>query len=367
MISPPAALRADVPLAPFTTLELGGAARWLLHAERDDDVVEALRWAAAQGHPAALLGGGSNVVASDAGFPGLVVRLATRGLEVAREADTILLTAAAGEPWDEVVALAVGEGWAGVECLSGIPGTTGATPIQNVGAYGQEVGDVLRGVRALDRRTWRVVTLNPSELGLGYRASHLKRHPGRYAVLAVTLALTPRGRPTVRYQELAALLAARRHPPTLREVRDAVLELRRGKSMLLQPHDPNRRSVGSFFLNPVLPLTVADEVARRAVAAGCIARPEELPRFAAPPGQVKIPAAWLVERAGFARGFRRGPVGLSTRHALALVHHGGGSAAELLALAADIAAAVRDRFGLTLASEPTSLDGSPLLPQPRPA
>lgn len=364
MTVPPVALRRDVPIAPFTTLELGGRARFFLDAARESEIVEALRWATAEGHPAALLGGGSNVVVGDGGFPGLVVRVATRGIEVDRSCDEVLLTAAAGEPWDKVVTMAVAEGWAGIECLSGIPGTTGATPIQNVGAYGQEVGEVLRQVHALDRRTFEPVTLSPRELRLGYRTSRLRREPGRYVVLSVTLALTPGGRARIRYGELAIALAPHGHDPNLVQVREAVLELRRGKSMLLDAEDPNRRSVGSFFVNPLLSLQAADEVARRALAAGCIARPEDLPRYPASAGLVKLPAAWLVERAGFARGVRRGAFGLSTRHALALVHHGGGSAAELLALARDIAGAVHERFGIALVPEPTCLDGSPLFPQP---
>lgn len=360
MNAAPPSLRRDVPLAPRTTLELGGRARFFLEAARQSELLDALRWAAAQGVPAALLGGGSNVVVDDEGFPGLVVRVATRGIEVARSAQEIYLTAAAGEPWDKVVNLAVGEGWAGIECLSGIPGTTGATPIQNVGAYGQEVGQVLHSLRALDRSTWQVVTLTGAELQLGYRTSLLRRQPGRWAVLAVTLALRAGGAATVCYRELEELLQTGGRDPGLARVRQAVLELRRGKSMLLTPDDPNRRSVGSFFLNPVVTPAVAEDVARRAVDLGDLGHSAELPRFPSPEGLVKLPAAWLVERAGFPRGFRRGAVGLSSRHALALVHHGGGSAAELLALARDIVTAVEERFGVSLVPEPTALDGSPI-------
>ncbi len=352
--------RRNVPLAPHTTLELGGRAGFFLEIARESELLEMLRWAAVQGLPAALLGGGSNVVVDDEGFPGLVVRVATRGIEVARSDQEILLTAAAGEPWDEVVSLAVGEGWAGIECLSGIPGTTGATPIQNVGAYGQEIGQVLHSVRALDRSTWEVVTLPKDELQLGYRTSLLRRQPARWAVLAVTLALRPGGEATVRYRELEKLLLAGGRDPGLPRVREAVLELRRVKSMLLTPDDPNRRSVGSFFLNPVVTAAVAEKVARRAVDLGDLACPDHLPRFPSPQGLVKLPAAWLVERAGFPRGFRRGVVGVSSRHALALVHHGGGTAAELLALAGDIVTAVEERFDVSLVPEPTALDGSPL-------
>lgn len=360
MNAAPPPLRRDVPLAPYTTLELGGPARFFVSATREAEVVDALRWAAAQDLPVALLGGGSNVVVADAGFPGLVVRLATRGINVVRTGQEILLTAAAGEPWDDVVALAVGEGWAGIECLSGIPGTAGATPIQNVGAYGQEVGEVLRRVALLDRHSLAKVCLSGEDLYLGYRTSRLRRQPGRWAVLAVTLALRPQGAAAVRHRELEELLRAGGRYPGLGRVREGVLELRRRKSMLLDPADPNRRSVGSFFLNPVLPAPAAEAVARRCVALGVISSPDELPLFPAPDGLLKLPAAWLVERAGFPPGLSRGGVGISSRHALALVHHGGGSAAQLLALARDIVAAVEERFGVTLVPEPTALDGTPL-------
>lgn len=360
MTAPPVPLQHGVPLAPRTTLELGGPAQLFFAAQREEEVVEGLRWAAAEGLPAALLGGGSNVVVGDEGYPGLVIQLGTRGVALKRSAEEVLLTVAAGEVWDEVVALAVAEGWAGIECLSGIPGTAGATVVQNVGAYGQEVAAVLREVRLLDRHSWACHTVPPAALGLGYRTSRLKREPGRFAVLSLTLALRPGGQACVGYGELAAALEVGRGRPSLAQVREAVLALRRSKSMLWEANDPNRRSVGSFFLNPVLAPGAAQAVAQRAVAAGCLAHPDDLPRLPAPASRVKLPAAWLVEHAGFPRGFRRGPVGISSRHALALVHHGGGSAAQLLRLAGEIIAAVEARFGVRLECEPTCLDGSPL-------
>lgn len=355
-VDPAAGKRAvrDVPLAPLTTLELGGPARLLVEPRGEEEVRETLEWAESEGVPVAVLGGGSNLVVADAGYDGLVLRAGWRGLHVERDGDTVHLTAAAGEPWDELVALAVAEGWAGLECLSGIPGTVGAAPIQNVGAYGQDVAGAIASVRVLARSSREPAVLSGSECGFGYRTSAVRGRSGRAVVLAVTFELRQGGLPEVRYPELAAALG-RSATPTLADVRQAVLDLRRAKSMLLEPDDPNRRSVGSFFINPTLAAGEAGVVAARACAAGAVADPSEVPRFPVPDGRVKLPAAWLVERAGFPKGTRRGPVGVSSRHALALVHHGGGTTAELLALAAEIQAAVRDRFGVALRPEPAFL------------
>jgi UDP-N-acetylmuramate dehydrogenase len=354
----PLAIAADVPLAPLTTLELGGRARHLAEATDEAAVIEALRWAEGHGGPRGLpvlvLGGGSNVVVADAGWGGLVVRIASRGVQVAAPAGgEVLVTAQAGEPWDALVADTVGRGLAGLECLSGIPGLAGATPIQNVGAYGQEVADTIRAVRAVERRTLRVVDLPPEACRFGYRDSAFRRDPDRYVVLAVTFALRPGGAPTVRYQELGAALDAAAAPPGLGSVRDTVIALRRRKSMVVDAGDDNRRSVGSFFTNPVVPEADAARVAATAA-------PVELPRWPAGAGLVKLPAGWLIEQAGIAKGMRRGPVGVSTRHALALVHLGGGTTAALVALAREVRDAVRARFGITLTPEPvligTTLD-----------
>ena len=355
----------QVPLAPLTTLELGGPARYLARVESTVELVEALRWAREERIAVAVLGGGSNLVVADAGFDGLVVQPALRGVELDRGADRVRVTVAAGEPWDEVVALAVGEGLAGLECLSGIPGTAGAAPIQNIGAYGQELSGVMESVQVLDCESLRERTLCGAECGFGYRSSRFRAEPGRSVVLAVTLALGAGARPALRYPELAEALAVRAAEPSLSDVRAAVLELRRGKSMVLDPDDPNRRSAGSFFSNPVLDPAAAEAVVARALASGAVVRAEEVPRFPAAGGAVKIPAAWLIERAGFEKGLRRGPVGISTRHALALVHHGGGTTRELLTLAAEIRTAVRDRFDVILQPEPVLLGfppGDPLAP-----
>jgi UDP-N-acetylmuramate dehydrogenase len=345
-------VQRDVLLGPLTTLELGGPARALVEAEEEGDLVDALRWAAGEGIPVAVLGGGSNVVVADGGFPGLVLRMATRGIEVraGRAERRVHLTAAAGEPWDELVDAVVEEGLAGLECLAGIPGTVGAAPVQNVGAYGQEVADTIAAVRVLDRATLATRELAPAECGFGYRTSVFRRAPERFVVLAVTFRLDPGAPRTVRYPELArALGGSPAAPPDVAAVRDAVLALRRSKSMVLDPDDENRRSVGSFFVNPVVDPATADAVAAAAGAGAA------MPRWAAGDGRAKLSAAWLVERAGFAKGTRRGAVGVSSRHALALVHHGGGSAAGLLALAREIRQGVAARFGVVLHPEPVFL------------
>jgi UDP-N-acetylmuramate dehydrogenase len=360
----PPALRSHVPLASLTTLGLGGPARWLAEAERPEDVVAALRWAAAEGVTVTILGGGSNVVVADAGVDGLVVRLGLRGVERRPDDDAVLVTAAAGEPWDRLVETTVEEGLAGLECLSGIPGTAGASPIQNVGAYGQEVSDVLDSVRVVDREALEERTLTPSECAMGYRDSRFRRHPGRFVVLAVTFRLVRGGEPALRYPELARVVAAGGREPDLRRVRETVLALRRSKSMVLEPEDENRQSVGSFFVNPVLPAAEAARVAERAAALGVVGDPSEVPRFSTgTAGETKLSAGWLIEAAGFAKGERRGPVGLSSRHALALVHHGGGTTARLLALAREIRGRVEERFGVRLRPEPIFLgfgDDDPL-------
>ena len=330
-----------MPLAPLTTLELGGRARVLAEVEEECDLVESLRWAAREALPVAVLGGGSNMVVADDGFDGLVVRVALRGIDVraGHADDSVLVTAAAGESWDDLVDTAVGEGLAGIECLAGIPGTVGATPIQNVGAYGQEVAETIASVRALDRATLATRELAPAECGFGYRSSVFRREPGRFIVLAVTFRLSTGAPGCARYPEVARALEVAAAAPEAQAVRDAVLALRRSKSMVLDPDDENRRSAGSFFVNPVVPAAIAQRAALAAVAAGLATSPEEMPRYPVGEGSTKLSAAWLVERAGFTRGTRRGAVGISSRHSLALVHHGGGTAAELVALAREI----RDR------------------------
>jgi UDP-N-acetylmuramate dehydrogenase len=346
-------VRDAVPLAPLTTLELGGPARHFVEATDDGAIADALSWADGRRLPVLILGGGSNVVIADRGWDGLVVRIATRGRRFDAAGGEVTLTAAAGEPWDDVVADTVARGLAGLECLSGIPGLVGATPIQNVGAYGQEVADTIRSVKVLDRASKRVIDLAPDACAFGYRDSAFKHAPDRHVVLAVTFGLRPGGAPAVRYRELADALAGTARP-TLAEVRATVLALRRKKSMVIVDGDPNRRSVGSFFMNPIVPAAQADAVAARAVALGAIVRPDEMPRWPAN-GAVKLSAGWLIERAGIRKGHRRGAVGVSSAHALALVHHGGGSTADLLALAQEVGDAVHAQFAMTLMPEPAMI------------
>jgi UDP-N-acetylmuramate dehydrogenase len=359
-VQPLVVVETDVSLAPLTTLELGGRARYFVRTADDVIVAQALAWAGARGLPLVVLGGGSNVVVSDAGVEGLVLNIATRGVGFEEGG---LVTAAAGEPWDELVAATVARGWAGLECLAGIPGLVGATPIQNVGAYGQEVAETIREVRALDRRTGQVTTLSSEACAFGYRDSLFRRRPDDYIVLGVTFALRPGGPPAVRYPELARAVDERERASTqedrsLAGVAATVRALRARKSMLVDPSDPNRRSAGSFFTNPVLDVPAFDALAARAVAAGIVPRPEEVPRFEAGDGRLKIPAAWLIERAGFTKGLRRGAVGISSAHALALVHHGGGTTGALLALAQEIRDTVQARFGVALEREPVLIGGT---------
>ena len=339
--------REDVPLGPYTTLGVGGPARWFVETTDEAAVHEAFAWAWARDLGLRVLGGGSNVVVADAGVAGLVVKLATRGLEARETGAAVELTAAAGEPWDALVAMTVARGWAGLECLSGIPGLVGATPIQNVGAYGQEVSDTIGAVRALDTRDGAVISLDPPACRFAYRDSRFRSgEPGRFVVLAVTYRLRRGGAPTVAYADVARDLEARRvGAPTLPDVRASVLAIRRAKSMVLDPGDPNRRSCGSFFTNPIVSAAAA---ARVGAAAGDAA----VPRWPQADGRVKLSAAWLIERAGFARGMRDGPVGLSTNHALAIVAHEGAAAADVVAFARRLATAVEGRFGVRLTWEP---------------
>jgi UDP-N-acetylmuramate dehydrogenase len=323
-------------------------------AGTEDELLEGVRAADAAGEPLLLLAGASNVVVADEGFDGTVLRVVSRGVERLQRSDgRVWLDVAAGEDWDPFVASCVEAGLAGVEALSGIPGSIGATPIQNVGAYGQEVADVVVAVRALDRATGELHTLDPEACLFDYRSSVFKRDPGRWVVLRVTFALEPSAlSEPIRYAELAARLGVGlggRAP--LAEVREAVLALRRGKGMVLDAGDPDTVSAGSFFTNPVLRErdwpAVVERVANR-LGAGVAP-----PAWPAGERRVKTSAAWLIERAGFTRGYGRADgIAISSKHTLALTNRGGGTTAELVALARAIAAGVRDAFGVELVPEP---------------
>ncbi|HEX6235920.1 MAG TPA: UDP-N-acetylmuramate dehydrogenase [Acidimicrobiales bacterium] len=337
-------VRSDVTFAELTSLRLGGPARRLVEVTTEADLIEAVRAADEAGEPLLVVAGGSNLVVADTGFDGTVVRVATRG--VAAETDgpgtAATVTVAAGEVWDDLVARAVAEGWRGIEAMSGIPGSVGATPIQNVGAYGQEVAETIVRLRAWDRRQRRVRTFLPGECGFAYRTSAFKGDD-RFVVLDVTYRLPGGGvgGSPVRYAELARRLGvAVGDPAPPNEVRTAVLELRRGKGMVLDDGDHDTWSAGSFFTNPVLdPSRV----------------PEGAPAWPQPDGRVKTSAAWLIDHAGFGKGHPGpgGRVALSTKHPLALTNRGGASTADLLALARQVRDGVRARFGIELVNEPT--------------
>jgi UDP-N-acetylmuramate dehydrogenase len=330
-------------LSDLTTLRLGGPAREIVAAASEQQVVDAVRRADETGEPLLVLAGGSNVVIADDGFPGTVVRILTAGID----AEGTTRTVQAGEPWDPFVERCVNEQLAGVECLSGIPGSVGATPIQNVGAYGQEVADTITSVRTYDREQRVIEELGPGDCVFTYRSSVFKRTPNRWVVLAVTydLADQPHSMP-IRYPELARELGIETGATApLAETREAVLRLRRKKGMVVDPGDPDSVSAGSFFTNPILDAGEFERLASRAGASP--------PRFEEPDGRVKTSAAWLVERAGYARGYGDPQtVALSSKHTLALTNRGAGTATQLLALAREIAAGVEREFGVRLVPEP---------------
>jgi UDP-N-acetylmuramate dehydrogenase len=338
-------LQENVPLAPLTTIGIGGPARFFFRARTVDEVVEALAWARTNEQPVFLLGGGSNLLISDDGFRGLVVQLDLRGIVVESEdAAVAMVKVAAGEPWDHFVKFAVRREWAGIECLSGIPGSTGATPIQNVGAYGQDVSETIARVEALDRTTGRVIWFTNEECRFGYRSSLFKNvERERYVVLSVTFRLRRGGEATVKYPELKKYVEERGISlDDLAGVRESVIAIRKRKGMVLDPRDPDTRSDGSFFMNPIL------NAEQYAVFAG---RAPDAPHY--PAGdEVKLSAAWLIEHAGFEKGFTLGRVGLSTKHTLAIVNRGHGTAAEVVELVRMIQDRVREKFGVELHPEP---------------
>lgn len=341
----PGPVREDVPLAGFTTLEVGGPARYYAEATRPEELAAWFGAARRAGIPVFLLGGGSNLLVSDQGFDGLVVRYTDTSLTFESLGEgRVLLKCGAGAVWDTLVEQAVAEELAGCECLSGIPGLVGAAPIQNIGAYGQEIAEVLEAVHALDRTTGAEVCFSNRDCRFAYRTSRFKGlWKDRYAVLRVDIVLRRKGRPTVRYPDLERRLAGTR--PTLEQVRRTVLEVRRSKSMVYDREDPNHRSAGSFFLNPVVP----EGIARRLQRPG-------MPVWPAGPGKAKLSAAWLIEQAGFHKGYTLGRAGLSTNHVLAIVNRGGASAREIAALAGRLRRRVAEAFeGLTLEPEPTFL------------
>ncbi len=336
-------LQEQVPLAPRTTLGVGGPARWFVEAESEDSLVEAVRFARERSLPLFVLGGGSNLVVADEGFPGLVVHIAL--LDVEQNADRFRV--AAGENWDSLVSRAVTLNFGGIECLAGIPGTVGGTPVQNVGAYGQEVSETIDQVRVLDLQNLCFVDLPASDCDFSYRRSRFNStERGRYIVTRVDYRLKKDAAPSLAYADL------QRHfqggaAPTLAETAAVVRQIRHRKGMLLVEGEPDCRSAGSFFKNPVVPQALYDSIAARGGAPP--------PCYPAQPGFVKIPAAWLVEQAGFHKGFTMGQAGISSRHTLALVNRGAATAGEIAALRDRIIADVEESFRIRLEPEPVWL------------
>jgi UDP-N-acetylmuramate dehydrogenase len=332
-------IRENVILASLTTLEVGGPARYFVRCETEKDVVDAFDLAHAKNVPVFVLGGGSNIVVSDRGFDGLVVQIAFHGIWIERGS----VIAAAGENWDSLVARCVEKNLAGIECLSGIPGTVGGTPVQNVGAYGQEVSESIVSVRCFDRTANSIVELSNADCGFAYRTSIFNTtERDRYVVLSVTYSLTENVSPKIVYKDLIEHFAGRK--PTLAETRDAVRSIRRSKSMVIETDDENRRSVGSFFKNPVVDPAKFEQIAGHSHS--------PVPHFPAGEDKVKIPAAWLIENAGFYKGYKHGNAGISTRHTLAIVNCGGATATEVIDLKDEIRHVVYEKFGIDLVPEP---------------
>ena len=350
-------IQENVPLAPLTTLQVGGAARYFAELKREDDVREAAQFAKTRDLPLFVLGGGSNLVIADSGWPGLVIRIAIGGITSPRTTDAmgnaVLFSVGAGVNWDDFVAQAVAQNCAGVECLSGIPGSVGGTPVQNVGAYGQEVADTIESVRAFDLRNPdlkedRIVVLPKPACGFRYRASIFNStERGRYIILRVNYRLKRGGAPSLKYADLQKHFAERKTPPSLAETREAVREIRRSKGMLIVPGDDDCRSAGSFFKNPVLSEAQFKDLAARAAAKGL-----EIPSYPALDAQKKVSAAWLVEHSGFSKGYAVGAAGISHKHALALINRGDAKASDMVGLKDEIQHGVQEAWWILLEPEP---------------
>ncbi|HEY0796282.1 MAG TPA: UDP-N-acetylmuramate dehydrogenase [Acidisarcina sp.] len=343
--------RENVPLAPLTTLKIGGPARWFAEAITESDLLKAVDFARSSSLPLFILGGGSNLLVSDAGFPGLVIHVALRGISESSDGSDRIFSVAAGEDWDHFVTHAVDRSCGGIECLAGIPGTVGGTPVQNVGAYGQEVATTIQTVRALDLASGRFVDLSRSQCGFEYRKSIFNTIArGRYIVVAVTYHLSTSSPAMLNYADIKQYFKDR-PTPSLLEVAAGVREIRHGKGMLITPSDPDCRSAGSFFKNPVVPDNQLQQI-QSSLAEQTVPAELKIPTYPAEPGFSKVPAAWLVERAGFSKGYILGNAAISSRHTLALINRGGASAAEIIALKSEIVAAVQQRFGIALEQEP---------------
>jgi UDP-N-acetylmuramate dehydrogenase len=350
-------IQEKVPLAPLTTLQVGGEARYFAEIKREDELEEAVKFGNSRNLPLFVLGGGSNVVVADSGWPGLVIKIAVGGLATPKTDDgnAVLFSVGAGVEWDDFVAQTVVQNCAGVECLSGIPGSVGGTPVQNVGAYGQEVADTIESVRALDLKENRIAVLPKPACGFRYRSSIFNStQRGRYIILRVNYRLKRGGVPSLKYADLqryfekdAEASSSKGRTPSLAEVREAVRTIRRSKGMLIVAGDEDCRSAGSFFKNPVLGEQNFKELAVRAASKGL-----EIPSYPALDAQHKISAAWLVENSGFSKGYVEGRAGISQKHALALINRGDAQASDIVHLKDEIQSAVQTEWGILLEPEP---------------
>lgn len=341
-------IQQNVPLAPYTTFKVGGPARFFVAAYSEQDIQHAVEFAASRKLALFVLGGGSNLVVSDQGWPGLVIKISIPGVHSDTGNGKMLFHVGSGEDWDAFVAKTVAAGCAGIECLSGIPGTTGGTPVQNVGAYGQEVAETIASVRVLELANGKVSEMPNAQCGFSYRTSIFNStQRDRYIVLATTFVLTPGGRPRIEYADLKKHFAGASSPPTLAATRDAVRAIRHSKAMLITPDDEDCRSAGSFFKNPIL---TTDEYE----ALNKIIRSlnKQVPTYPAGEGKVKVAGAWLVENAGFYKGYSLGPVGISRKHSLAIVNRGGAKATDIVALKNQVQQGVKQKFGVELHPEP---------------
>jgi UDP-N-acetylmuramate dehydrogenase len=343
-------IQENIKLAPLTTMGVGGPARFFVEASSTEEVREATGYAKSRNLPLFILGGGSNLVVSDAGWPGLVLKVSLLGINHRHGHGTAYFDVGAGEDWDSFVAATVQHHCAGIECLSGIPGSVGGTPVQNVGAYGQEVAQTIDSVVALDIESGEEEEFEKSDCGFGYRSSIFNTSArGRYVILRVTYALVHDGHPRLAYADLQKHFAGRGEP-TLAEVREAVRQIRASKGMLLTPGDPDARSAGSFFKNPVLTENEFESLKRKASERGL-----EIPNYPALAARRKVSAAWLVEQSGFSKGFGNGHVGISRKHALAIVNRGGATSAEVVQLKNEIQARVQQQWEIQLEPEPVLL------------
>lgn len=343
-------LQENIPLAPLTTFKIGGSARFFVEAKSRVEVEESVAFARQRNLPLFVLGGGSNLVVADAGWPGLVLKIGISGIEQqpGTRDERILFEVGAGESWDRFVAHAVATQCAGIECLSGIPGSVGGTPVQNVGAYGQEVSETIESVEVFDRREKQIRELCNEACGFSYRASIFNTTDrDRFILLRITYALTPGGEPYLEYADLKRHFEGRETRPNLAETRDAVRHIRARKGMVIVPGDPDCQSAGSFFKNPVVSAERLEELKKRASDKGLT-----IPNYPALEQRHKVSAAWLVEHSGFTRGYDAGRVGISHKHALAIVNHGKASAADVLALKEEIQQRVESIWGVQLETEP---------------